>query len=276
MVIPPGETDCAIESAYTLPVDVEVLGVFPHLHYLGKEVRGWAELPDGTRRELLFIRQWDFNWQGDYHYVAPPMLPKGTKLRMRFTYDNSAGNIRNPSRPPKPVFYGPETSDEMGDLFFQLLPRQAADLPALQKDYVANYGLADAIAFAQAMLRHDPRDAGSRTDLGAALLVSGRLDEAGRELRRAAEDNPKAARPHYLLGQIAASRNDVPGAEAELTRSLELDPNDSNAHNDLGFVLLVGGRRDAAIAHFEKALALNPGDALARQNLEKARALPRK
>ncbi len=273
MAIPPGEKDYAIESEYTLPVDVEVLGAFPHLHYLGKEVRGWAELPDGTRQELIFIPQWDFNWQGDYQYVAPPILPKGTKLRMRATYDNSAGNIRNPNQPPKVVRYGSQTSDEMGDLYFQLLPRKTAELPVLQRDYAAKYGLPDGIAFAQAMLWQDPRDAESRADLGAALLASGKLDEAVKELRQAAEDDPKLARPHYLLAHICASRNDLPGAMAALTRSLELDPNDANAHNDLGYLFLVAGHRDAAIEHLEKALALNPGDTLARQNLEKARAL---
>ena len=145
LAIPPGEKDYAIESGYTLPVDVEVVGVFPHLHYLGREVRGWAELPDGTRQELLFIRQWDFNWQGDYPYATPPVLPKGTKLKMRYTFDNSAGNARNPHQPPKLVHYGPEMADEMGDLSFQLLPRRAADLPALQADYVARYGLPDSM-----------------------------------------------------------------------------------------------------------------------------------
>ncbi len=273
LAIPAGEKEYAIESGYTLPVDVEVVGVFPHLHYLGKEVRGWAELPDGTRQELLFIRQWDFNWQGDYHYATPPVLPKGTKLKMRYTFDNSAGNPRNPHQPPKLVHYGPETADEMGDLFLQLLPRRAADLPLLQADYVARYGLRDSIAFAQAMLARDPRDAESRADLGAALTVSGRLDEAAKELRQAAADDPRAARPHYLLGQIGVSRHDVPGALAELTRAVELDPNDANAQNDLGYLLLATGQRAAAIEHLEKALALNPGDALARENLAKARAL---
>ena len=274
LAIPPGEKDYAIESEYTLAVDVEVVGVFPHLHYLGKEVRGWAELPDGSRQELITIRQWDFNWQGDYQYATPPILPKGTKLRMRCTYDNSAGNIRNPHQPPRQVYYGPQTSDEMGDLFFQLLPRNAADLAVLRKDYFANYGLRDSIGFARAMLRHDPRDADSRTDLGAALVRSGKADEGVLELRKAVEDDPKAARAHYVLGQVCASRNDLAGALAALSRSVELDPNDPSAHNDLGYLLIVAGRRDEAIAHLEKALALNPGDALARRNLEKARALP--
>ena len=271
--IPPGAADFAIESAYKLPVEVEVLGVFPHLHYLGKEVHGWAELPDGTRQELIFIKQWDFNWQGDYHYATPPLLPKGTTVKMRYTYDNSAGNIRNPNHPPKPVQYGPETGDEMGDLFLQLLPRNPADLDTLRRDYAANYGLPDSIAFAEAMLRHDPKDAESRTDLGAALLLAGQVDDAIKELRHAAFDDPKLPRPHYALAQIRAARNDLPGAKAELTRVLELDPNDANAHNNFGYLLLVEGQISTAIEHFEQALRLNPADTLARTNLQKAKAL---
>ena len=98
------------------------------MHYLGKEAHGWAELPDGTVRELILIKQWDFNWQGDYRYTSAVPLPKGTTLRMRMTYDNSAANPRNPNQPPKRVTYGLQTSDEMGELWMQVALKDELDL----------------------------------------------------------------------------------------------------------------------------------------------------
>ena len=89
---------------------------------------GWkrqAELPDGTTRWLIAIDDWDFRWQDVYRYAAPFALPKGTTISMRYTYDNSAANPRNPHRPPARVVWGQNTSDEMGDLWIQVIPRAA-------------------------------------------------------------------------------------------------------------------------------------------------------
>ena len=137
--IAPGRKDYQIENSYVLPVDVELMRINPHAHYLGKQLEGWAVLPDGTRKSLLMIKNWDFNWQGDYLYKQPVSLPKGTTLFMRFGFDNSAENIRNPNQPPKRVQFGLQTTDEMGELWFQLLPRNSSDLAILSKDYFMKY-----------------------------------------------------------------------------------------------------------------------------------------
>jgi hypothetical protein len=57
--IPAGARNYTIEDSYVLPVDVEVLSVLPHAHYLGKEIDGYAVLPDGTKRWLIRIGDWD-------------------------------------------------------------------------------------------------------------------------------------------------------------------------------------------------------------------------
>ncbi len=123
--IPAGEQNYAIEDGLVLPADVTLLSVYPHAHYLGKEMRAEAALPDGSTKRLLLIRRWDFHWQQDYRYVAPVPLPRGTRLTMRYTYDNSETNEANPSRPPRPVTWGPQSSDEMGNLGLQLLASPA-------------------------------------------------------------------------------------------------------------------------------------------------------
>ncbi len=87
--IPAGARDYAVESSYVLPVDIEVTSVLPHAHYLGRKLAAWATLPDGERKWLLLINDWNFDWQGDYRYVEPVKLPRGSQISMRYEYDNS-------------------------------------------------------------------------------------------------------------------------------------------------------------------------------------------
>ena len=104
----------------TLPQDVEVLGITPHAHYLGKDMKIDARLPDGSITHLIWIKDWDFNWQGQYRYAQPVKLPKGTRVELEYTYDNSAANVRNPSHPPVAVHWGEQTTDEMAVAFLSV------------------------------------------------------------------------------------------------------------------------------------------------------------
>ncbi len=130
--IPPGARAYKVADHFTLPVDVEVLGIIPHAHYICKDMKGWAVLPDGRRQWLLWIRDWNFNWQEQYRYVSPILLPADTRVEMEFTYDNSEANVRNPNRPPKQVSWGPGTTDEMAGLHLQVVPRRPEDLEELE------------------------------------------------------------------------------------------------------------------------------------------------
>jgi hypothetical protein len=132
--IPAGDKDYPVNARYMLPVDVDVLSVYPHAHYLATDMRAFAVLPDGSIKWLVWIKQWNFNWQDVYVYASPIHLPRGTLLSMRYTYDNSADNIRNPNRPPRRVTYGPRSSDEMADLWLQVVPQNAADAAVLEQD----------------------------------------------------------------------------------------------------------------------------------------------
>jgi hypothetical protein len=137
--IPAGERNHVVTDTYRLPVDIEALGVYPHAHYLGKTLEGFATLPDGRRTWLLRIPEWDFNWQDEYHYAEPIALPAGAVLTMRYTYDNSVNNPRNPNDPPRRVRYGPQSTDEMGDLVIQALPRTREDRERLLEDLAWKY-----------------------------------------------------------------------------------------------------------------------------------------
>ncbi len=74
--IPPGARDFTITDSYVVPVDVDLLGLYPHAHYLGKDLLGAVVLPDGTRKTLIHIKDWDLNWQAVYRLATPLSLPE--------------------------------------------------------------------------------------------------------------------------------------------------------------------------------------------------------
>ena len=51
----------------------------------------------------------------------PVRLPKGTRVDLLSRYDNSSENPLNPSKPPKRVFFGNGSTDEMCFGIFQLI-----------------------------------------------------------------------------------------------------------------------------------------------------------
>ena len=129
--IPPGDSAYKVTDHFTVPVDVDVLAITPHAHYVCRSMYGYAILPDGTRRTLLRIPEWNFNWQQQYTYPHPVRLPEGTRLEMEFTYDNSEANPRNPNHPPKRVMWGPGANDEMAGLHIAVTPVNEDDAEEL-------------------------------------------------------------------------------------------------------------------------------------------------
>lgn len=119
--IAPGDSHYVIDSKFTVPVNVELAGVFPHAHLLCRQIKVTATLPDGKTLPLIWIKDWDWNWQGGYFYRKPIQIPRGTEIRQQFIYDNSTGNIHNPNTPPKRVRYGEQTGDEMSLVFYDIL-----------------------------------------------------------------------------------------------------------------------------------------------------------
>src|SRR5262249_1040682 len=130
--IPAGAREFAVSDRFVLPVDVDVLAVYPHAHFLARTMDARATLPDGRVQALIRIDTWDFKWQDVYRYVEPLPLPKGTTVAFRFTYDNSGENPRNPSRPPKRVVAGMRSTDEMAHLQLQVRLRRADDVGTLR------------------------------------------------------------------------------------------------------------------------------------------------
>lgn len=131
--IPAGERAYRVTDHFTTPVDVDVLAITPHAHYVCREMIGRAILPDGSRRTLIRIPDWNFNWQQQYTYPSPVRLPAGTKMEMEYVYDNSADNPRNPFDPPRRIVWGPSSTDEMSGLHLAVTPADAADAEELSQ-----------------------------------------------------------------------------------------------------------------------------------------------
>jgi hypothetical protein len=112
--LPPNDANYKVTAVWPLPMPAAKLWfVAPHMHLLGRTMKVEATLPSGASECLIQIDDWDFNWQGAYMYKEPIRIPAGSRLSLLATYDNSSNNPRNPNRPPKPVSWGEETTDEM-------------------------------------------------------------------------------------------------------------------------------------------------------------------
>jgi len=292
--IPAGEKNFVVTDELTLPIDVDLLAIYPHAHYLGKDLKAVATLPDGSTKTLIHIPHWDLNWQAVFRYAEPVFLPKGTTVSMRYVYDNSDDNPLNPNDPPERVRGGNRAKDEMAHLWLQVLPRNfdpSAGDPrmALQEalsrhnlqnnpaDFEAHYNLgamllrqgkaAEAIPEYQAALRVRPEDTSANNAMGAALIASGQPDRATAYLRTAAQGAPESFDAHYNLGNALASAGDFPGAAEQFAAAVRLRPDDADAHANLGSALAELGQYAEAKAQFERALEINPSHVLARENL---------
>jgi tetratricopeptide (TPR) repeat protein len=264
--IPAGASDYVVADRYVLPVDVEVLAVQPHAHNLARQMEATATLPDGTTRSLITIDDWDFRWQDVYRYASPLALPRGTQIAMQYRYDNSSRNPRNPRRPPAHVVWGQNTTDEMGDLWIQAIPRSAADLAILTADFRKKAAAEDLAAYTK-LLRGDP-DNPLRHDAVADLyLDAGQLDEAIAEYGRSLRLNPESAPTHYNLGFALSARGRRAEAISAFEAALRIDPEYAQAHNNLGALLQLDGRHEAALEHFRRASALRPDNVESHTNL---------
>jgi Flp pilus assembly protein TadD len=267
--IPAGDTQYAISDSFTLPVDVDVEAVQPHAHYRARDVRGEATLPDGSTKHLIDIADWDFRWQHVYRFVTPVKLPKGTTLSMHYTYDNSPANARNPQRPPLRARWGQRSSDEMGDLWIQVLTRDEHDLDVLSRAFRPKVAAEDVIGYEVEIDKH-PDDAALHDSVALLYLELGRPQQAIAHFSRSTALAPESAAAHYNLGTALTVARRLDEAAASFREALRLDPSYANAHNNLGNVLLAQGRTDEAIHEFREVVRLQPASDAAKKNLAAA------
>jgi tetratricopeptide (TPR) repeat protein len=289
--VKPGDKDFLVTDEFHVPLDLNVLAVYPHAHYLCKLMEGYATLPDGTRKWLVRIPNWDFNWQGVFRYKQPVFLPRGTVVSMRYHYDNSTDNPRNPNNPPKLVQTGIQSTDEMGHLWLQVLPVKPGDQRAVLQqafteerlakypdDFGANFNMGDlslsrgdtdaAIRYFALAWRAQPDSAVAANDLGVALFTAQRVPDAEVQFKKVLEIDPRYTDARYNLASAEAESGDWESAAAEFKQVLAERPDNEKAHKHLGEVfelwgddLLKAARYDQAQLRYRQALAYRPDDA---------------
>ncbi len=218
--IPPGEKNYRITDSFTFPVDTTLVGLFPHAHYLATRVRCWVTAPDGSQRWLLYIDDWDFNWQDEYVFAPPLVITRGSKVEMAFFYDNSADNPRNPSSPPRRVLEGERSTDEMGNITLQLAPMDPGDIDVLRESKYRR-------------LLAGGADARVEFNLGNAFYRQGKLEQAIAQYRRALALDPALAPAHVNLARALEARGARPEAITHLRRALAINPHVPGAREGL-------------------------------------------
>jgi tetratricopeptide (TPR) repeat protein len=307
--LPAGAADVHVVDRYTLPVDVYVVSVYPHAHYLGKRVHAWADLPDGGKKWIVQIDDWNFDWQDQYRFAEPLMLPAGSTLRMDWSFDNSAANPHNPSRPPVAVAFGPRSVDEMAELILEIEPADPAKLPELDRHFM-NGWLDRQIAHFDRELAKTPNDAtailaraglhgrrgsndqaiadyerglalapdrhDSRVDLAIVLMSTESWAKARTQLDLAIASKPDDARAHLTLGNLLRKQKSYADAVKHLRRSLEIDPASVDAWNNLGITHELAGQFAEAETALARAVELAPKRALFRENYARVLAAQNK
>ena len=266
MDIAPGDSRYVVTDTFPLDVDVDLYTIQPHAHLLAREVKSYATLPDGTRKWLIYIREWDFNWQGVFRYARPEFLPAGTTITFEFTYDNSAANPQNPHRPPRRVTYGQHTTDEMAELWLQVVTRNPADRARLARAARERI-VREEIVGVEKRLETDPDNAALHDDVALLHAEAGHLDGTVEHFAHTVRARPDSAAAHYNLGNALFRQGRRDEAIASLRKALALEPDYALAHDGLGVALYSQGRIDEAIEHYRRALELDPRNSETRDHL---------
>ncbi len=289
--IPAGARNFTVFDSFRLPMDLDVLAIYPHAHSLGKLLEASATLPNGSRTWLIRIPDWNFDWQAVYRYREPVFLPKGAVISMRFTYDNSRANPRNPNDPPKRVEAGNHASDEMAHLWLQVLPRGRGDrrrelqeallrhrLDKVPADFQAHLSLGalmmsrletqDAIGQFQTAIKLNPGSAEAHDMLGSGLRSVGRSSDALAQYRLALRADSAYMDACYNLATTLARAGQLDEALADFRQVIDAFPNSSRLRNEFGELLARKGDLSAALSQFDKAVSLDSSNQYAVKNRE--------
>jgi hypothetical protein len=110
--IPPHEA-LKIGTTWAILNDpVTLVYLQPHLHMRGTGMEILATYPDGRSETLLRVPRYNYMWQVVYILEKPLKLPKGTRIDVSATWDNSVNNKFNPD-PSRTVRVGQQIWDEM-------------------------------------------------------------------------------------------------------------------------------------------------------------------
>lgn len=270
--LPAGESDVKVKGTFRLPVDVNVLSIYPHAHYLGTELKAYAHMADNTTKTLLSIPSWDFDWQDEYSFPGDKLvfLPAGTVLEFDYTFDNSADNPNNPNNPPVDVIYGQNSTDEMAELLLMVLTKTPEDYEMLAGMTGYNALVAEVKAL-NWKLSSDPDNIVLRNRLGEHLMEMGDFDSALSEFEKVmnkpqnvwTNQVEELAFATVTAAQINLEANEVDKADELFTKASTLyqsitnNPAQSQVEFLRGRISHQKEDIEGAQSHFKKAVELD-------------------
>lgn len=110
--VPAGAAAVNLTAERTLEVETTVSALQPMMRGRGRAVTIEAVLPDATTLALLSAPRFEHRWQVRFEFLEPIVLPKGTRLVVRGTFDNTDANAGNPD-PQVEALAGLGANDEM-------------------------------------------------------------------------------------------------------------------------------------------------------------------
>ena len=126
--IHPHQTDLTVTAKIPwLPPEGKLLSVSPHMHYRGKSFVASAISGD-SKRPLLSVPNYDFNWQHNYEFAEALDLDKLQEIAISISFDNSTNNPFNPD-PDQYVVWGDQTWEEMAVGFFNIARPRIEEAP---------------------------------------------------------------------------------------------------------------------------------------------------
>jgi hypothetical protein len=113
-----------IDLTAKLDHGVEVTALLPEFRYACERVELMAELPNGETRALMAGR-WDVYWTGAYNFISPPVLPRGTQLKLSAFYNNGFDAAHGPDT-RVPIRQGKGLDDELCKMTVQIIEAGAS------------------------------------------------------------------------------------------------------------------------------------------------------
>ncbi|MEM1297108.1 MAG: tetratricopeptide repeat protein [Verrucomicrobiota bacterium] len=255
----------SVRDSFVVPVATKLHGIYPVANALAESVRLDIYRPEAQGERVFEIRDWQANAQEDYKFKEPVELPAGTRLEMKYVYSNFSDQKAMPTA----VKWGPTLSDEVGELYLQLVVDHEAKAVRLAHS-INRHQLA--LAIERAERRFDP-DSEAHAELAYLYADLGNHETAVAHGQKAlaeaekTEDISLQANAHGALGAAYLTNDFQFSAEEHLKKATELDPDNPNHWFNLGNVYLNYKVSSRAIENYSRALELNSRDARILNNL---------
>ena len=141
----PANQTLTVNESYQVPSfspDLSLFGVFPHMHLIGKSIETYGLSSNGDTTNFVKVPDWDFEWQGAYHFNKMKKINAGSTIKSIAYYDNTSSNLHNPNTPPQTICAGFNTTDEMFVIYYLFTDYIAGD-ETLDLDSLSQNGMTD-------------------------------------------------------------------------------------------------------------------------------------